>query len=507
MHKKLVLIINMLFFGFLVGTIEPHEVQAVESETVATAESSAVSSTSEIPADSLLADIKERGVIRLGLSPDYPPFEFSTMQNGENVVAGIDVSLGEKIAEDLGVELEVVEMDFSSLIPALETGSIDIIVSGMTSTPDRDESVDFSSPYEISNQAIVIREEDKSLFQTETDFTDEHAIGVQQASLQEITADEYLPQTEKLTMQQIPDLLNALKTGQVDGVVMDAPVAGANVAENPDLDYFEMTATADRTDGKSVVVPENQPALLESINNSVDEVVEKNLVETWEQEAFDLIEASQGSSWLSYWPYFWEGIKTTLLISVVSIVAGLILGSILALMRLTDSKILNFIATAYIEFLRGTPLMIQVLFMFLGVGGLLGLSPLVAGLIAVSLNSSAYIAEIIRGGIQAVDKGQTEAARSLGLNRVTTLTKVVYPQSLRSIWPSLGNEFVTLIKESSIVSTIGISELTFQTRAVTSITYEGIIPLLISMVIYFILTFTLTKILNYYERKMNLKYQ
>jgi polar amino acid transport system substrate-binding protein len=164
------------------------------------------------------------------------------------------------------------------------------------------------------------------------------------------------------------------------------------------------------------------------------------------------------------------------------------------------------LAAAYIEFVRGTPLMIQVLFLFLGVGSIFGWSTMTAGLVSVSMNSGAYIAEIIRGGIQSVDKGQAEAARSLGLGYWQTMRKVIFPQSLRSIWPSLGNEFITLIKESSIVSTIGVAELTFQTRAVTSITYQAVVPLFISMIIYFIMTYALSQVLNVYERKMNQKY-
>ena len=211
-------------------------------------------------------------------------------------------------------------------------------------------------------------------------------------------------------------------------------------------------------------------------------------------------------SWTIYWPYFWNGIKTTLIIAAVSIFFGMILGIFLALMRLTNNPFLKFIATAYIEFVRGTPLMIQVLFMFLGVGSIFGWSTMTAGLVSVSMNSGAYIAEIIRGGIQSVDKGQAEAARSLGLGYWQTMRKVIFPQSLRSIWPSLGNEFITLIKESSIVSTIGVAELTFQTRAVTSITYQAVVPLFISMIIYFIMTYALSQVLNVYERKMNQKY-
>ena len=224
------------------------------------------------------------------------------------------------------------------------------------------------------------------------------------------------------------------------------------------------------------------------------------------EESYQIIEDNRQSTWAAYAPYFVNGLKTTLVISATAIFFGLIIGAALALMRLSENKLVDLIAQAYIEVVRGTPLMIQVLFVYLGFAGMFGWSTMTSGLVAVSLNSGAYIAEIIRGGISSVDKGQAEAARSLGLGYWTTMRKVIFPQSLRSIWPSLGNEFVSLIKESSIVSTIGVAELTFQTRNVSTITFNGIIPLIISMAIYFILTFTLTKLLNVYERKMNEKY-
>ena len=172
-------------------------------------------------------------------------------------------------------------------------------------------------------------------------------------------------------------------------------------------------------------------------------------------------------------------------------------------MRLSKVFLLKPLATAYVEFVRGTPLLIQVMFIYFASGMFFNLPALTAGIIAVSLNSGAYIAEIIRSGINSVNKGQDEAARSLGMSKNDSMRYIVFPQALKNIWPALGNEFITIIKESSIVSVIGVGELIFQTRVVRSISFQGILPLFITMLIYFALTFSLTKLLNFYEGRMN----
>lgn len=182
---------------------------------------------------------------------------------------------------------------------------------------------------------------------------------------------------------------------------------------------------------------------------------------------------------------------------------GVILGMLLSLMRLSQNKLLHWIAICYIEFVRGTPQMVQIMFVYFGVGVLISnLSAVMAGIIAIGLNSGAYVAEDIRSGIDSVAKGQTEAARSLGLSQSKTYRYVVIPQALKNIWPALGNEFITLLKDSSLVSVIGVTELMYQTELVQTSTYQGVLPLFIAMVIYFIMTFTLSRFLNYFERRM-----
>lgn len=480
------------------------------AKSVAASSWSGAESAAEVEGeDTLLTEIQERGVIRMGTASGYSPYEFTVLQDGENKVVGIDVFLGEYIADQLGVELEVVDMEFGSLIASLETGNIDMVIAGMGATEERDQSIDFSEPYELSGQSIVIREGEEDEILDYTSFENgEHTIAVSEATLQEGYVRDFFENPDLLIMRKSGDAIAALTSGQADGVLLDDAVAGANAAENEGLTVIDSKLDPHVEDqGKSIGIPENQPSFQNALNDILADVNDQGLMETWTEASFDIIAGENaGTGWMTYWPYFWNGIKTTLVIAAVSIFFGMILGIFLALMRLTNNPFIKFIATAYIEFVRGTPLMIQVLFMFLGVGSIFGWSTMTAGLVSVSMNSGAYIAEIIRGGIQSVDKGQAEAARSLGLGYWPTMRKVIFPQSLRSIWPSLGNEFITLIKESSIVSTIGVAELTFQTRAVTSITYQAVVPLFVSMVIYFIMTYALSQVLNIYERKMNKKY-
>lgn len=479
-----------------------------QSQVLATETPEASSTSSEIAApgeDTLYQDIQDRGTLRVGTNSTYAPFEFSILKDGENQVVGLDIFLAEKIAEDLGVELEVVDMEFSNLLAALDTGQIDIVLAGMTATEERAQSVDFSEIYQISGQSFVIQESALNDIVDDSYFKEGGKISVGEGTTQQLLVNDHYPNSEIQVMRTTTDSISALNSGLVDGVLLDEDVAGGYAAENPNLTVIEADLPI-QDPGKAVALPQNQPTLLASINESIADAQEQGLIDQWLEDSYDLIEENRQSTWMAYAPYFIDGVKTTLVISAVAIFFGLILGGALALMRLSGNKLLDILAQAYIEVVRGTPLMVQVLFIYLGFAGTFGWSTLTSGLVAVSLNSGAYIAEIIRGGINSVDKGQSEAARSLGLGYWVTMRKVIFPQSLRSIWPSLGNEFVSLIKESSIVSTIGVAELTFQTRNVSTITFNGIIPLLISMAVYFILTFTLTKLLNAYERRMNEKY-
>ena len=219
----------------------------------------------------------------------------------------------------------------------------------------------------------------------------------------------------------------------------------------------------------------------------------------------------------TYLGYFIEGAGITIILSFVTVLLGAITGTLFALMKLSNSKVLRGIATVYIEIIRGTPLIVQVFILYFGTAQVVqdlgytlpqiqvfgnDLVSFASIVLAMTLNSTAYIAEIIRSGIESIDKGQMEAARSLGLTHRMAMTQVIIPQAIKNILPALGNEFITVIKESSIVSVVGIRELMFSASVVQGTTYKIFTPLITAAVLYFILTFTLSKVLGIAERRM-----
>lgn len=214
-----------------------------------------------------------------------------------------------------------------------------------------------------------------------------------------------------------------------------------------------------------------------------------------------------------YFKYFIDGTKATIGLSAITLILGFVLGIIVCLFKISKIKILRFIASAYIEFLRCTPLLIQISIVYFGFPGLgiefPSIGPLssefVAAIFTLSINSSAYIAEILRSGIQSVDKGQMEASRSLGFNYFMSMRYIIIPQGLKNSLPSLVNEFISLIKESSIVSVIGIPDLMYKADTVRGVTYLAFEPLIVAALIYFILTFSLSKLVGLLEYRLNSK--
>jgi polar amino acid transport system permease protein len=205
-----------------------------------------------------------------------------------------------------------------------------------------------------------------------------------------------------------------------------------------------------------------------------------------------------------YIPLILEGVKNTLLLGILGVSLGVLLGFVAALMKRSKITVFRVIASVYIELTRGTPLMIQLFLIFYGIPQLTGVNipKLLAAVAALGFNSGAYVAEIIRAGIEAVDKGQTEAAYSLGMNNSMTMRYIVIQQAIKNILPALVNEFITLIKESSVVSVIGLTELTRTSDMIRSVTYRPFEILLVVALIYFTMTFVLSKFMKRVERRL-----
>ncbi|QEK12661.1 amino acid ABC transporter permease [Crassaminicella thermophila] len=206
-----------------------------------------------------------------------------------------------------------------------------------------------------------------------------------------------------------------------------------------------------------------------------------------------------------YYKFFINGTGITLFLSFFGVIFGVIFGVFLALMKLSKKSFLRMPATAYIEVVRGTPLLVQLFIVYYGLPLLTGieLPDLALGIIAVSFNSAAYVAEIIRAGIQSIDKGQMEAARCLGMTHTMAMRYIIIPQAFKNILPALGNEFIVLVKESAIVSVVGIQDLMYKADTVRGISYRPFTPLIIAAIIYFIITFTLSKLVSRLERRLS----
>lgn len=205
-----------------------------------------------------------------------------------------------------------------------------------------------------------------------------------------------------------------------------------------------------------------------------------------------------------YYGFFVDGTTITLLLSFFGVSFGAIIGVLFALMKLSKNRLLKSFSSAYIEIIRGTPLLVQLYIVYYGIPRLIGIDfeDLTLGIIAISLNSAAYVAEIIRAGILSIDKGQMEAARSLGMSHKLSMTNIIIPQAFKNILPALGNEFIVLIKESAIVSIIGIHDLMYNTDTVRGNTFRPFTPLIVAAAIYFVITFTLSKLLGLLERRL-----
>ncbi|HCY6621430.1 TPA: ABC transporter permease subunit [Staphylococcus aureus] len=461
-----------------------------------------INPTAHAEQDQTWEKIKERGELRVGLSADYAPMEFEHTVNGKTEYAGVDIDLAKKIAKDNNLKLKIVNMSFDSLLGALKTGKIDIIISGMTSTPERKKQVDFSDSYMMTKNIMLVKKDKVNEYKDIKDFNNKK-VGAQKGTEQEKIAQTEIENASITSLSRLPDVILALKSGKVEGAVVEKPVAEAYLKQNPKLGISNVKFNEEEKD-TVIAVPKDSPKLLSQINKTIKEVKDKGLIDKYMTNAANAM--NDDSGFISkYGSFFLKGIKITILISLIGVALGSILGAFVALMKLSKIKIISWIASIYIEILRGTPMLVQVFIVFFGITAALGLdiSALVCGTIALVINSSAYIAEIIRAGINAVDKGQMEAARSLGLNYRQTMKSVIMPQAIKNILPALGNEFVTLIKESSIVSTIGVGEIMFNAQVVQGVSFDPFTPLLVAAALYFVLTFVLTRIMNMIEGRLN----
>lgn len=217
----------------------------------------------------------------------------------------------------------------------------------------------------------------------------------------------------------------------------------------------------------------------------------------------------------TYYPSFLLGVQFTLIISITGTLIGLVLGLFVGGIRAIKvensdplylrilKKVIYFITSIYVEVFRGTPMMVQAVFIYYAVKPIYAWTPVVAGIFIISVNTGAYMSEIIRSGIQSVDKGQSEAARSLGMSSMQTMLCVILPQAIKNAFPSIGNEFIVNIKDSSVLNVISVTELFFQSNSIAGSIFRYKETFLVTACVYLVLTFTTSRILALIEKRMN----
>ncbi|MFC4600855.1 ABC transporter substrate-binding protein/permease [Cohnella hongkongensis] len=444
----------------------------------------------------------------MGTSPDYPPYESVDAKNNGEIV-GMDIDIAKHITSRLGYELEIAGMDFNGLIAALQTGRVDFVMSGMSVTEERQQSVTFSDSYYMARNTIVSRESDA--YETAEQLSGK-LVGSQLGSTQDQFA-ETIPGARQKKLNKIADLIQELNTRRIDAAIVEDAVALEMVDANPGL-VMNFLPVSDDDNGYAIAFPK-QTQLVGEFNRVLEEMRAdgelQSIVDKWfgekEEEA-----PGRRTGFLNvdfrvldgYVPYILKGVYVTLLFTLVSALFGLIWGTILSLFKISGVKPLIAFATVYTSVFRGTPLLVQLTLIYYATPQLLGfdIPALMAAGLTFGLNSAAYLSETIRGGIMAVDKGQREAAIALGVPYRKMMVRIIFPQALRHILPALVNEFVALLKESSLVSVIGVTELMRRADVVRASTFRSFEALLLVAAIYYVLVLILTSLARMLERRL-----
>lgn len=434
----------------------------------------------------------------------FAPFEF---QNEDGEYVGIDIELLDAIAEDQGFNYELVPMNFSAGLQALEANQVDGMIAAMGITPERQESFDFSDPYFESGPVLAVRDDNEEI----NEYADLEGktlavkVGTTGAEFAGELAEEY-----DISINQFEDsatMYEDVLAGHSDAAIEDYPVMAYAIQQGLGLRFPVEPETGDEY-GFAVNQGQNQE-LLEMFNaglanvledGTYDEIVERYLGDSSEVSPsagfFGLLQANFGD--------LMSGLGRTLVLTLVSFAISLVAGTIIGLFSATPNKALNVVADLYVTVLRGIPLIVLAFFMYFTVPQLfrIQITAFTAGVITLSLNTTAYIAEQVRGGIAAVAKGQLEAARSLGLPYNVSMRKVVLPQAVKIMIPSLINQFVITLKDTSILSVIGIVELTQTGRIIIARSYQSGSMWIIVGLIYLIIITLLTKLSNVVERRL-----
>ena len=458
---------------------------------------------------------KEDGkVLDFGTSADFPPYEY---YEGDEIV-GIDPDILRAIGDYMGVEVRLHDMDFNNIIASIDSGKIDGGAAGFTVTEERKKSVNFTDSFTKTSQIIITRK-DSDIKEVE-DLNNGVKIGTQLGTIGDTIAKDDFGEENVNSFNKVPDAILSLQNKKIDAVILDKHSAENFVNANKDLTIIE---TPYLEEEYAIAISKDNPELLEDMNEAIAALKESGEIDKImdKYQKSDDKQASKGifgrfkSNIIDNgaYKYLLDGLKTTLIVTICALIISFALGLLIALVRAANIdqayenngfgsvliNILDKIFALFVSIIRGTPSTIQLLIMFNVI--LVNLDNLMlVAIISFALNSSAYMSELFRGGINSVAKGEKEAARSLGLSNFQTMKKVTMPQALKNSLPALGNEVITLFKETSIAGFIGLADLTRGASIVISQTFDAATAYFSAAIIYLVIVLIIEKIFKEIER-------
>lgn len=439
----------------------------------------------------------------IGTDTTFAPFEFRS-ESGELV--GIDMDLLRAIAADQDFTVEIRSLGFDAAVQALLSRQVDAVMAGMSITDARKQVFDFSNAYYDSGVQFAAPQ--ASSVASLDDLRGKRVAvktGTAGADYADSIKDQYGFST--VAFSQTADMVNDVSTGNSAAYIDDFPVVAYSIQQGA-----PMKLVGDKAPAGSYGVAVNKgtdPELIDAFNQGLanvrangqyDQVLARYLGEqgtTQRSGFFTLLSDSL--------PVLMKGLALTVAAAGLSIAFALLLGVAFGFFKVSGNALLSGLATAYVAIFRGTPVLVQVFFFYFGIPAVTGitLTAFTAGVVTLSLNAGAYMTEIVRGGIQGVDRGQMEAARSLGLPYMKAMNKVVLPQAIKIMTPSFINQFIITLKDTSLLAVIGFAELTYMGQQIIARNFRSFEMWLIIGVIYFIVIGLLTIASNKVDKRVN----
>ena len=473
--------------------------------------SQVTSLTSTTSAGQKATPVKSKYVIASDSS--FAPFVF---QNSSNQYTGIDMDLIKAIAEDQGFEIEITNPGFDAAINAVQSGQADGMIAGMSVTDPRKETFDFSDSYYTANTILGVKE--SSTISSYEDLNGK-TVGVKNGTASQtfLTENQSKYGYKIKTFADGSSMYDSLNTGSIDAVMDDEPVLKYSISQGQKLKTpIEGTPIGETA---FAVKKGSNPELIEMFNNGLanlkasgefQKILDKYLATDSTSESSTVDETTILGLLKNNYKQLLSGLGITLSLALISFAIAIVIGIIFGMFSVSPYKSLRILSEIFVDVIRGIPLMILAAFIFWGVPNFIEsltgqqspINDFVAGTIALSLNSAAYIAEIVRGGIKAVPIGQMEASRSLGISYSKTMRKIVLPQATKLMLPNFVNQFVIALKDTTIVSAIGLVEL-FQTgKIIIARNYQSFKMYAILAVFYLVIITLLTRLAKRLEKRI-----